>query len=313
MTRLLLAAGVALAAGCVLAGLGPLTRRGLAGLPPRSRAWCAAACLAGAAALACLGLAFLTVPALSELLPRSALGSWPRPGAGPGLGGPGVAWLALGVLLSSVVAAAARARRSRQERHVLSVEGGVGIHEQRAGFDLVTLPSTDLVAYSIGGRRPQVVISKGLCEQLGSEAVDAVVAHEAAHLHARHDRWLQYVSLAEAALWFVPSVRRAASAVRLSVEQWADQNAADEVGTPALRAALLAAAGIDPLPPWTPAMSGADTLAERLALLDRSPQPGCRGLRLPGMTSLAAMAATAACGAGGLGAALIVLAHLCAA
>jgi Zn-dependent protease with chaperone function len=132
-----------------------------------------------------------------------------------------LAWLALGVLLSSVTAAAARARRSRQERHVLSVEGGVGVHEQRAGFDLVTLPSTDLVAYSIGGRRPQVVISKGLREQLDGEAIDAVVAHEAAPLRARHDRWLQLVGLAEAALRFVPSVRQATSAVRLSVEQWA--------------------------------------------------------------------------------------------
>jgi Zn-dependent protease with chaperone function len=305
----MLSAGIALAAAIALAALGPLSRKALAGLGPCNRAWCAAASLAGAAGLACVSLAFLAVPAVCGLLPRSALRGWPRLSAGVGPVDLILAWFALGVLLTSVVAAAVRARRSWRERRLLLVEGGVGAHESRAGFDLVTLPGAVLVAYSLGGRSPQVVLSEGLRRQLDREAVDAVVAHEAAHLRARHDRWLLLVSLAEAVLWFMPWVGHAASAVRLSVEQWADQAAAQEVGAPALQAALLASAGIEPVPPWAAALSDTDTLAERLAMLQAP--PGAGQLRLAGLTSLAAMAAAAAGGAGGLGTVLVLLAHLC--
>jgi hypothetical protein len=55
------------------------------------------------------------------------------------------------LLVASACAVASRARRLRRERRVLLAEPGVGSHELRAGFDLVTLPGAAVVAYSLGG------------------------------------------------------------------------------------------------------------------------------------------------------------------
>jgi Zn-dependent protease with chaperone function len=308
MTSLLLA-GVTLVAGCSLAVLSALARRALGRLTPRTRAWCAAACLAAGTVLTGSGLVLLAVPAVFELLPRRALGGWRFQGAGPA--GMGVAWLAGCLLLSSAAAAAVRAVRWRRERRVLRVDDGVGEVEHRAGFDLVTLPGAAVIAYSIGGRQPQVVLSQGLHARLDHGGLAAVVDHEEAHLRAHHDRWLRLVSLATAALWFVPGMGRAASALRLCLEQWADQHAAATAGPRALHAALLSAAGVEAVPAQVAALSGADMLAERLALLTDGRPHGAGRARLRHVSSLTAMVGSATSGTGGLVAALVVLQHLC--
>ena len=194
---------------------------------------------------------------------------------------------------------------------MLRIEDNVGRHEHGGRFEVVTLPGPAVLAYSIGVRRPQVVLSEGLRGLLDGDAVGAVVAHEAAHLRARHDHWLQLVSLAESALWFSPQAAATADTLRLSLEQWADKDAAGEVGTEALRVALLGAAGTGGVSPQAAALPAADALAERLAMLAREPRQGWSGIRLPGVSSLAAMAGSALGGVGGLGTAVIVLEHLC--
>ncbi len=311
MIFLTLAAGLAVAAGLALAGSGGLYRRAQAGMSPRNLARRAAGSLTGAVVLTYAGLAMLATPAVLQVLPRSALTAWPRLASGLDPGDEAASWLAACLLLVSACAVAVRARRCRRQRRVLRVEPGVGRQERRAGFDLVTLPGAALVAYSLGCRRPQIVLSEGLRSRLDNEGVAAVVAHEAAHLRARHDRWLHLAGLADAALWFVPWVRSATGGLRLSLEQWADEDAAREVGRQALRAALLAAAGLEPVPSPAAALSVADALAERLAMLAAEPGEGARRLGLAGMSSLAAVAAAGVAGAGGLGAALAVLHQLC--
>jgi beta-lactamase regulating signal transducer with metallopeptidase domain len=175
----------------------------------------------------------------------------------------------------------------------------------------VTLSGAALVAYSLGGHRPQVVLSQGLRDRLDGEGLAAVLAHETAHLRAGHDRWLHLANLAEAALWFAPWARPAAGMLRLWLERWADEDAARQVGRDALRAALLTTAGIEAATPLAAALSGAGALAERIAALAAGPPEGAGRLR--GVASLAVTAGTAVAGAGALVAALGVLAHLCAA
>jgi Zn-dependent protease with chaperone function len=309
VTSLMLAGAVTVVAGCALGALGSLTRGSPGVLSPRGRARWAAACLAGAVVLTCSGLALLSGPAVFGLLPSQVLGGWRLTGGGAVLA---IAWPAVCLLLSFAAMAGAGAWRARRELRVLRVEGSVGAHEPAGGFELVRLPGPAMVAYSIGGSRPQVVLSEGLCARLGADALAAVVAHEVAHLRSRHGRWLLLVSLAEAALWFAPGVGRTAGALRLAVEQWADQDAIGTAGTRALRAALLGAAGLEPKSAGVAALSDADMLAERLAMLTGEPPRGEGGVRLPGVASLAAVAGSAAAGAGSLGAAMVMLVHLCA-
>lgn len=312
MTWLLLAAGLAAAAGLGLAAAVclPGTRQ-RAGLDPRTRARWAAAGLAGAVALTYAGLALLAVPAVAGVLPRPALAAWPRLLAGPGPGGAAVAWLAVALLGASAGVVTVRTWRASKERRLLRVEPGIGTHEHRDGFDLVTLPRAALAAYSLGGHRPQVVVSQGLRDRLADEGLAAVLAHEAAHLRAGHDRWLHLARMAEAALWFAPWARLAAGMLRLWLERWADEDAARQVGRPAVRTALLTTAGIEPATPLAAALSGAGALAERIMALAAGPPDGAGGLR--GAAPLAVTAMTAMAGAGALVAALGLLAHLCAA
>jgi hypothetical protein len=309
MTLVMLAAGVAVMAGLALAGCGRLCGVALAGVSARGRAWCGAAVLAGAVLFSIAGVVVLALPAVLEVLPRRYLAAWPRLVSGSGPWAEAAGWLAVALLVASACAVASRARRLRRERRVLLAEPGVGSHELRAGFDLVTLPGAAVVAYSLGGRRPQVVLSQGLYARLGGEGAAAVVAHEAAHVRARHDRWLLLAALGEAALWFVPWARPATRPLRVSLECWADKEAAQQVGWETLHAALLGAAGIGPVPSSAAALSGADALAERLAMLI----PGQRepAGRLAPVPALAAMAVAALSGAGGLGVALAVFHLLC--
>jgi Zn-dependent protease with chaperone function len=248
-------------AGLALGWCGRLCGTALAGVSARRRARRAAAALAGSLLFTLAGLAMLALPALVAVIPRRDLAAWPRLVAGSGPGAEAAAWLAVALLAASACAVAARALELLRRRRVLRAEPGIGSHEPRPGFDLVTLPGAAVVAYSLGGRRPQVVLSQGLCARLGSDGVAAVLAHEAAHVQARHDRWLLLVALCEAALWFAPWASRASRAVRVALECWADEEAARQVGRKALRGALLGAAGIAPIPWAAPALSGADWLS----------------------------------------------------
>ncbi|WP_370248150.1 M56 family metallopeptidase [Nocardioides sp.] len=84
------------------------------------------------------------------------------------------------------------------------------------------------LAYCVPGDRPgqsRVVLTAGVLARLGADEVDAVLAHERAHLRARHDLVLEAFSVLHAA--FPRGVRSAAalSEVRLLVEVLADRAA----------------------------------------------------------------------------------------
>jgi Zn-dependent protease with chaperone function len=292
------------AAGFVLLACAAVGRTDM--VPARAARLVMASLLA-AAAFIYLALALVAGPLLLAVLPSSALSEvCRRELAQLAHGGPVQVLLAAAIVLASMCAVAARMRRCLRERGGLRVEPEIGSHEQRREFDLVTLPCDRPVAYSLGGRRSQVVISRGLRDRLDEPGLAAVVAHEAAHLRARHDRWLVLAALLETALWFVPWAERATSALRLHLERWADEHAARTVGRGAVRAGLLAAVDAVPLPRTAAALSPAAALAERLAMLsEEPPEPGARLGRFTALT-VGSVAAS-----GGLVAFLAVLAHMC--
>lgn len=108
-------------------------------------------------------------------------------------------------------------------------------------YDLVVLPSPRRVAYTVGGRRSQVVLSQGLIDSSSNSMVEAITAHEAVHARHHHNRFLMVVAAIESAFGWLRPVSMAVARVRLSLERWADEEAAGgtALGRSRVRRALL--------------------------------------------------------------------------
>lgn len=105
-------------------------------------------------------------------------------------------------------------------------------HRALAGLretEVAVLSDTVPYAYALpGGRRDRVVVTTGLLERLGPAERRALFAHERAHLAARHHRFLLAVQLAARANPFLRPLR---TAVAYTAERWADEDAAQAVGS----------------------------------------------------------------------------------
>jgi Zn-dependent protease with chaperone function len=203
------------------------------------------------------------VPHLADLCER-ALGAV-LPG-GAVLGWPAAAMAILFPILTGV--GAGRARRAQQR---VQVEPWLGDHHRADGYDLIVLPTGQILAFSVGGPTPQIVISQGLVDTLSHEEVDAVVRHEAAHLEHRHQRLLLLASALEQGLPLARFLRRSTTALRTGLERWADETAAgaSHFSRNVLRGALVGvcAAAVHP----AVAAFSAEALVERLDALDSGP------------------------------------------
>jgi hypothetical protein len=183
-------------------------------------------------------------------------------------------------------------RRTREALELVRVEAWLGDRSTIDGVDLVRLPTSEPLAYAVGGSPPQVVISEGLVDVLSQAELDAVVRHERSHLVHNHQRHLSLAAAAEAAVgWFQP-VRTSIDALRLGVERWADEDAASvPPERPLVRAALVkvTATMLGPVPSFTTGC----TILDRLAALDREPPDPTTATRaaaaapLLGLTALA--------------------------
>ncbi|MFF9624514.1 M56 family metallopeptidase [Streptomyces griseosporeus] len=146
-----------------------------------------------------------------------------------------------------------------------------------------------------GGKRGgRVVVTTGLLGRLASAERRALLAHERAHLAARHHRFLLVTQLASAANPFLRPLR---TAVSYTTERWADEEAARAVGDRRTvaraigRAALAARAA-----PW-PTLAGfalPGPVPRRVAAL-LGPAPAARS-RLSLFTAVGLAAWTAAAG-----------------
>lgn len=132
-----------------------------------------------------------------------------------------------GALLVIVgVRLAALTRRARRGRRTAHADGWLGQHHDHGDHEVVVLATTAPVAYSVQGSPPQVVISEGLRDRLGSDLVTFVIDHERAHLRRRHRRSLLVGAYTDAAFGRMPAVARSTLALRLAVECAADEEAA---------------------------------------------------------------------------------------
>ncbi len=127
--------------------------------------------------------------------------------------------------LCAVVVACARTlwRHGRVRRRAHRALAGL------RGTEVAVLPDGVPYAYALpGGRRDRVVVTTGLLERLGPAERRALFAHERAHLAGRHHRFLLAVQLAARANPFLRPLR---TAVAYTAERWADEDAAQRVGS----------------------------------------------------------------------------------
>ncbi|MET9348745.1 M56 family metallopeptidase [Streptomyces termitum] len=144
---------------------------------------------------------------------------------------------------------------------------------------VAVLPDPEPYAYALpaGTRRGRgrVVVSRGMLDRLRPAERRALFAHERAHLAGGHGRLLLVVRLAAAANPFLRPLR---TAVAYTTERWADEEAADRIGSRRTvaravgRAALLSGT----VPASLPAFAAAGPVPRRVAALLAPPPPAPR-------------------------------------
>lgn len=127
-------------------------------------------------------------------------------------------------------------------------------------------------AYCLPGRKSRVVLTQGTLSALPASELDAVLAHERAHLRGRHDLLLEYFTVLHHS---VPEPVRSAEAlreVRLLIEALADRAAVRASGAvDTARALMTLARGQSPEAAL--GAGGDGTTAARMRLLAEDPLP----------------------------------------
>lgn len=175
--------------------------------------------------------------------PVAAVSIWPLDRRGLDVAAALVALAASGLCLSlllvngHLVGTALRSAR-RRHRELLRLVG-----DDQHGSGLTIVEHHTPTAYCVPGRRRRVVLSTATLAQLPPEELEAVLAHERAHLGERHDLLLEYFTVAHrtAPRWLRSD--RALSEVRLLVEVLADRAARHRAGEVPLARALMRLAG----------------------------------------------------------------------
>ncbi|MGL4745519.1 MAG: M56 family metallopeptidase [Dermatophilaceae bacterium] len=118
----------------------------------------------------------------------------------------------------------------------------VDVLAQHRDDRLRVLRHPTLTAYCIPGRRGRVVVSDSALQALSDTEAEAVVAHEEAHLRARHDLLLEFFTVVHQAVPPLVRSEAALAEVHLLVEVLADRVAARRVGEVATARALVSLA-----------------------------------------------------------------------
>lgn len=268
MAPLLLLAAIAL-----LALPGAARRFGRRLQPSEWSRFCVGALLAGAVMLE-LSLVLYATPTALRTLGVHHLADMCERAMGALLpGGAILAWPAAALAVALPVRFLLAGRRTRRLQAGAHIEPCLGHHRPVDGYELVVLPTDHVVAFSVGGTTSQVVISEGLVQALRPEEVEAVVRHEAGHLHHGHQRLLLLAGSLEATLPLGRLVRRSTAALRAGLERWADEFAAGRAGSSraVLRRALVGVCEALMAPRAVAAFSAAETIVERLEALNTDP------------------------------------------
>ena len=183
--------------------------------------------------LAALGLAGLTLAinatalagGLSQLIGACVLrlrDAYATPG--------GAAVAGLGLTLAGAVVArtgvAAITHLHAVRRHALRhAETALLAGHRESALGAVLVDHAQPAAYCVAGPRPTVIVTTGALQKLDSGQLDAVLAHERAHLAYHHHRLLAIARIGCRVLPFVPLTRNTATQVARLIEMHADDAA----------------------------------------------------------------------------------------
>jgi Zn-dependent protease with chaperone function len=238
-------------------------------------AWLSAAITAALSVL--LATATVALPistaghGLAEWWHSCLVGGWRHYYGDTSLAGVGIAATATAALLGSLVysmvshvRAVGAVRRTQQ--------AGLALLGAAADRDLVVLPHPVPAAYCVPGRPAHIVMTDGALRALASDQVDAVVAHERAHLAGHHARLIGLATVLHHGLGrTAPVFSRARQEVAALVEMIADDAAVRLCPAPRVAQALVTLAdGVTPRPAL--AASGAH-LVRRIRRLTVPPRP----------------------------------------
>ena len=253
---------------------------------------------AGWSVIAALGLAGLTLAVhatalgggLSHLIGACVLrlrATYGTPG--------GAAVAGLGLTLAGAVAArtaltAATHLRSAGRQALQHAETARLVGRLQPALGAVLVEHSQPAAYCVAGRQPTVILTTGAVQALDPGQLDAVLAHERAHLAGRHHWLLAVARIGRQVLPFLPLMRDAEEQVARLVELHADDAAARGRDPRLLATALvlLATAG-SPAPALA---AGATDSVQRIHRLLAPAQPLGRARRQLLRATAAALALT---------------------
>lgn len=194
---------------------------------------------------------------------------------------------ALLVLLSRVAVLFTGSLRAERRHRIERVGALRAVAAVRDG--VWWIPCAEPVAFSIGGGRRGIVVASTGLHGLDPRAVEAVIAHERAHVRGRHHLVIAFARAAAAALPRVPLCRQAPGAVGVLCELAADATAVRRCGPEALTRALQEIAAGQGAPRGT---VGFDAFPQARQSWLSSPRPAlvrCDGVLARAMTSAIAL------------------------
>jgi len=135
------------------------------------------------------------------------------------------------------------------------------------GVDAVVVDAPERAAYCVAGRPDTIVVTSAALDSLTDHHLNAVLAHERAHLAGHHHLVLAFVRALAVAIPGVPLFRMGARGIARLLEMAADDAAARSHGSQTLLDALLALSLGARVPQGATGATGTDVLAraERLA------------------------------------------------
>jgi Zn-dependent protease with chaperone function len=188
----------------------------------------------------------------------------------------------VGLVLLATLAATAVARLAwHLGRSLLRARAATRRHARMArlvgrrvpGRDAVVLDASERAAYCVAGRPHTIVITSAALAALDERHLDAVLAHERAHLVGRHHLLLALTRSLAAILPTVALFATGAVEVARLLEMCADDAAARAHGSATLLDALLSLCGVAAIPTGALGATGVGVLA-RAQRLAAPPEPG---------------------------------------
>lgn len=142
--------------------------------------------------------------------------------------------LAARLTLSLIMSATRTARQRKQHRDTVRLLA----RDDPERPETSVIDHTRPAAYCVPGSPPLLVITSGMRDSFGTHELDAVIAHEYAHLNYRHDLLsLPFMAWNRALPW-IPSTREARASVAQLVEMMADDRARHTCDTDTLAQAI---------------------------------------------------------------------------